>query len=443
MMSLQTFTASVAALHPVRVTGTVQKIRGGLIDVCGLTGYAKIGDLVSIARTEGAPLAGEIVAIGEGIASVMAYGTFDGLGEGMEVALSGNANFSPHDSWLGQVIEPTGRTLDGIELMSGQAPRNLRAVPPPATRRRRLGGRLATGLSVFDTALPLVAGQRIGLFAGSGVGKSRLLASLAQNMDADIVVVGLIGERGREVREFVEETLGAEGMKRCIVVAATSDQPAAIKRRAAWAAMTTAEHFRDQGKRVLLLLDSITRFAEAHREIALSVGEAPTLGGFPPSTAPAIAGLVERAGPGPVESGADITAVFTVLVAGSDMEEPVADIVRGVLDGHVILDRAIAERGRFPAIDLRRSVSRSLPDAASDEENALIAQARSVLGAYEDVLPMLQVGLYKPGGNPATDKAVTVWPALDAFTAAPSEGPEDAFSRLAALLGADAPTQSG
>ncbi len=230
---------------------------------------------------------------------------------------------------------------------------------------------------VLNTLLPIVAGQRLGLFAGSGVGKSRLLGQLARNMEADVVVVALIGERGREVNEFVTRVLGGEGMRCAVVVAATSDQSALTRRRCAWAAMSVAEHFRDTGRNVLLLADSVTRFAEAHREIAVAAGEAPALRGYPPSVAPLITALCERAGPGAAGQG-HITAVFSVLVAGSDMEEPVADILRGVLDGHVVLSRDIAERGRFPAIDVGRSVSRSLPDAATAAENTLLP-CRSLL----------------------------------------------------------------
>ncbi|MER2507305.1 MAG: FliI/YscN family ATPase, partial [Amaricoccus sp.] len=303
----------------------------------------------------------------------------------------------------------------------------------PATRKG-LGARLATGLSVFDTILPLARGQRIGVFAGSGVGKSTLLADLARGIEADVVVLGLIGERGRELRDFVDNVLGPVGMARSVVVAATSDQAPLIKRRAAWMAMAVAEVFRDQGRHVLLLIDSLTRFAEAHREIALTAGEAPSLRGFPPSTANLIASLCERAGPGPFGKG-DITGVFSVLVAGSDMDEPIADISRGVLDGHVVLDRAIAERGRFPAIDVRRSVSRSLPRIATETENAQLARMRRVLTAYENAALMIQTGLYAPGSDPAIDEAIKLWPALDAFftTTAP-EGVADSFARLGALL---------
>ena len=287
---------------------------------------------------------------------------------------------------------------------------------------------------MFNTLLPLVRGQRIGLFAGSGVGKSSLLAKLARGVSADVVVIALVGERGRELREFVEKVLGPEGMARSVIVAATSDQSPLVRRRCAWAAMTVAEHFRDQGKHVLFLADSVTRFAEAHREVALAAGEPPSLRGFPPSTSHSIMSLAERAGPG-LEGAGDITAIFSVLVAGSDMDEPVADILRGVLDGHVVLDRAIAERGRFPAIDLLRSVSRSLPDAATAEENRLIGAARRLLGAYANAEMMIQAGLYAHGSDAQIDKAIAVYPDLDQFIAREEEVDTGAsFTRLAEIL---------
>jgi flagellum-specific ATP synthase len=276
-------------------------------------------------------------------------------------------------------------------------------------------------MAVFDTLLPIVRGQRIGLFAGSGVGKSTLLARLALGLQADIVVIAMIGERGREVREFVERVLGEAGMKRAVVVAATSDTSPMVRRRCAWTAMAVAEHFRDRGRQVLFLADSITRFADAHREVALAAGEAGSLRGYPPSTTHLITALCERAGPGSETSG-DITAIFSVLVAGSDMEEPIADILRGVLDGHVVLDRRIAERGRFPAIDLLRSVSRSLPGAANDAENALIAAARQHLGIYDRSEMMIQAGLYAPGSDAGIDDAIACFPALDRFLSEASPG---------------------
>jgi flagellum-specific ATP synthase len=287
---------------------------------------------------------------------------------------------------------------------------------------------------VFDTLLPIARGQRIGLFAGSGVGKSRLVASLAQAMAADVVVIGLIGERGRELRDFVADTLGPAGLARSVVIAATSDRPALTRARAAWAMMTVAEHFRDRGRQVLLLADSITRFAEAQREVAAAAGAPFGPTGFPASMAQTLMALAERAGPGVAGQG-DITAVLSVLVAGSDMEGPIADVMRGVLDGHVVLSREIAERGRYPAIDLLRSVSRALPGAARPEEVKLIARARQLLGAHDRSEMMIRAGLYTAGSDPVTDAAIAAYPALDAFIAAPAgRTPEDSFESLRGIL---------
>jgi flagellum-specific ATP synthase len=359
----------------------------------------------------------------------------DGLAIGDRVELADTGTIAPDDSWIGRIIDAFGTPLDLQPLANGPVARSIRAAAPPAISRRGLGDRLSTGVAVFDTLLPLVRGQRIGLFAGSGVGKSSLLARFARGVGADVIVIALVGERGRELREFVEKTLGPAGMARSIIVAATSDQSALARRRCAWTAMAVAEHFRDQGLQVLLLVDSITRFAEAHREVALAAGEDAGMGGFPPSTSALIMGLAERAGPGP-EGAGDITAVFSVLVAGSDMDGTIADILRGVLDGHVVMDRKIAERGRFPAIDLLRSVSRSLPSAATEAENQLIQQARHLLGAYDRAELMLQAGLYAKGSDPVVDVAMQVWPVLDQFLAesAPAEGIAGSFARLAALL---------
>ena len=321
---------------------------------------------MAIGLGHGAALGGEIVGISEAVARAMTYAPLDGAAVGDAATLLGPAGVHPAESWVGRIVDAFGQPLDGRPLAPGAASATLRRAPPPPATRKGLGLRLATGLAVFDTVLPIARGQRIGVFAGSGIGKSSLLADLARGIEAEIVVYALIGERGRELRDFVDNVLGPKGMERAVVVAATSDQAPLIKRRAAWMAMATAEVFRDQGRHVLLLIDSLTRFAEAHREIALTAGEAPSLRGFPPSTANLIAALCERAGPGPFGKG-DITGVFSVLVAASDMDEPIADITRGVLDGHVVLDRGIAERGRFPAIDVRRSVSRSLPAIATPD----------------------------------------------------------------------------
>lgn len=410
--------------------GRLVEISGGTLRVKGLEQLASQGDRVRIG-----PLGGEVLQLSPDGMVVLADGTADGLMIGAPVELVGSAMIAPDDTWIGRVVDPHGRPLDGRPLLRGPLARAVQGPPPPAAQRRRLGERLSTGVAVFDTLLPLVRGQRIGLFAGSGVGKSSLLAKFARGVMADVVVIALIGERGRELREFTERVLGAAGMARSVVIAATSDQPALTRRRCAWTAMAVAEHFRDQGLHVLLLADSITRFAEAHREVALAAGESPALRGFPPSLNQAIMALAERAGPGPQTAG-DITAVFSVLVAGSDMEEPVADILRGVLDGHVVMERKIAERGRFPAIDLLRSVSRSLPEAADAAENTLITEARRLLGAWDRAEMMIQAGLYAKGSDPTIDAAMRVWPALDAFLAedAPADGVVGSFRRLAAVL---------
>ncbi|MEY4304144.1 MAG: hypothetical protein RIT52_319 [Pseudomonadota bacterium] len=422
--------AQIAAIPVVSAVGRVAEISRGTLRVRGLEKLARQGDQVRIGE-----IGGEVLQLSADEMVVLANGSPDGLAIGTPVELAGPAEISPDDSWIGRIIDPNGRPLDGKPLFRGPVARPLRTEAPPAAQRRALGERLSTGVAVFDTLLPLVRGQRIGLFAGSGVGKSSLLAKFARGVAADIVVIALVGERGRELREFTERVLGPAGMARSVVVAATSDQPALTRRRCAYTAMAVAEHFRDQGLHVLFLADSITRFAEAHREVALAAGESSALRGFPPSLNQAIMGLAERSGPGPKDAG-DITAVFSVLVAGSDMEEPVADILRGVLDGHVVMDRKIAERGRYPAIDLLRSVSRSLPHAASQEENALIAEARRLLGAWDRAEMMVQAGLYTKGSDATIDAAIKIWPALDAFLAedAPSDGVSGSFRRLATVL---------
>ena len=431
-------TRRIAALDGISRLGRVQAIGGGTVTVAGLGPCAAIGDRIRFAGGTG----GEVVRLGPDGASVLVEGGLEGLAIGTLAELGAPARIAPHDGWLGRVLDCFGQPLDGRPLAGGGMPRAYRAAPPPAAARRRLGARLATGLSVFDTLLPLVKGQRIGLFAGSGVGKSTLLGNLARGVDCDVAVIALVGERGRELREFVEEVLGPEGMARSVVIAATSDQSPLLRRRCAWAAMAVAEHFRDQGRHVLFMADSVTRFAEAHREIAISAGESAAYRGFPASTAHLIMSLAERAGPG-AEGQGDITAIFSVLVAGSDMDEPVADILRGVLDGHVVMDRAIAERGRFPAVDVLRSVSRSLPAAATEAENGLISRARLMLGTYAESELMIRAGLYAAGSDAQLDEAVRLYPALDRFVGQTAPGGcAEAFVQLSAALGLPPPLRT-
>jgi flagellum-specific ATP synthase len=297
--------AEIAGAATLRQIGRVVETRRGTVVVSGLDS-ATLGDRVAILSSVGR-VEGEVLRLAAGAATVLPDGPGDGMAIGDRVELLGHADIAPDDTWIGRIIDPYGRALDGRPLLRGRAARSLRAAAPAAATRRRLGARLETGVAVFDTLLPLVRGQRIGLFAGSGVGKSSLLAKFAQGVDADVVVIALVGERGRELREFTEKVLGPTGMARSVLVTATSDQSPLTRRLCALTAMAVAEHFRDQGLHVLLLVDSVTRFAEAHREVALAGGEVAALRGYPPSLSHAIMGLAERAGPGP-EGAGDITA---------------------------------------------------------------------------------------------------------------------------------------
>lgn len=427
--TLRTELGSIRKAWPI---GRVNGVSRGLIRVRGLADSAALGDRVRLGPDM---ILGEVVALESEDVSVMADAGGVGLALGAEVQLDGPPRIFPSSAWIGRVVDPLGQPMDGRPLFRGRVARPVYSRPPPAAQRRSFGERLPTGSACFDTFLPLVRGQRIGLFAGSGVGKSTLIGRFAKGVRADVVVIALVGERGRELRDFTENILGEEGLARSVIVAATSDNSPLLRRLCLPAAMTVAEYFRDQGLEVLLLADSVTRFAEAHREIALSAGEPPALQGFPPSVQAAIMSLAERAGPGGPGQGS-ITAVFSVLVAGSDMEGAVADILRGVLDGHVVLDRKIAERGRFPAIDLLRSVSRSLPGAASAAENHSISEARRLLSAWENAELMVQSGLYQAGSDPLVDEAIQIWPALDRFLSAPApDGTvEGSFAALRDIL---------
>ena len=425
--------SAVVARHPaVRRVGRIKSLSSNSVAVSGICDVASVGDRVTF-QNHLDDAYGEIVSVSEESICVLVDGAVSGLRIGQVVRHLGTAKLCPDDSWLGRVIDGEGSPLDGQPLISGDHAVSLHSNPPAATSRRALGGRLSTGYALFNTILPIVRGQRLGLFSGSGVGKSSLMAAFARDMEADVVVIALIGERGREVNQFVQRVLGKKGLRRSIVVAATSDRSALSRRRAAFTAMAIAEHFRDQGLHVLLMLDSITRLAEAHREIASSAGEALAMRGYPPSMINLLASFAERAGPGADGQG-DITAIFTVLVSGSDMEEPVADTLRGLLDGHIVLSRAIAERGRFPAVDVLQSVSRSLPEAANEDENRMIATARNLLSTFEDSEIMVRSGLYQSGANPELDIAITLQPALDGFAAERNESIEASFAALAACI---------
>jgi flagellum-specific ATP synthase len=423
-----------------RLWGTVTDVAPGMLKLAGISQLAGVGNEIQI-RKPGQTIHGEILSVSAESVTALLFSPCDTIRIGDRVEIDQEARIEPGDHWLGHVINYRGEVAGG-ETTAAPVRASIRALHAPALpahARRRLGPRLATGWAVTDTLLPLCRGQRIGLFAGSGIGKSTFLGSLATGLEADRVVIALIGERGREVNDFIQHTLTPAVRERTVVIAATASESPGAKKRAANCAIATAEHFRDQGHNVLFLFDSITRLAEAHRETALLAGEVPALNAFPPSTVRVIAELAERAGPG-TDGRGDITAVFSVLVAGSDLEEPVADMIRGMLDGHIILARPIAERGRFPAIDVLRSVSRCLPQAATPEENALLREYRRMIALYEEVSPMLRANLYEFGRDTDCDRAIALYPALDNFVAARKpEGINASFDELRRILSENAP----
>ncbi len=438
----------LASLPPASIAGRVAGISGLTVELAGLNSHVTVGDRISLTPRTGPSVPAEIIGFRNGRASAMVYGAVDGLGPGSvaDVPFGGGdatrgGSLAVSDRWLGRVIDPLGRPLDGKgPLPRGTKPRALKAAPPDATTRARLGPRLDLGVRVLNSFTTCRTGQRLGLFAGSGVGKSTLLSMLARHTDCDVAVISLVGERGREVREFLEDDLGEAGLARSVVVVATSDTPPLMRREAAYAAMAVAEHFRDEGKSVLLLMDSVTRFCLALREIGLSAGEPPATRGYPPSVFAELPRLLERAGPGPLlpdRMAGQITALFTVLVEGDDHNEPVADAVRGILDGHVVMDRRIGEAGRYPAVDVLRSLSRSVPGCNSDDENGMTRRARALLALHADMADMVRLGAYKAGSDPAVDEAVALAPRIEAMLRqgrADSSSIAESFATLAAAM---------
>jgi flagellum-specific ATP synthase len=414
----------------------------GLVVTCEGLPQAALGARCRITDVQG--LAGPEVRIGEvvghrqGQTMLMPFGGLEGIGPGARVyPEQGQPSVRVNQSWLGRVVDALGQPIDGKGPLStlGGEDRLLKAPAPPAGQRRPLGVKIDTGVRVFNTALPLCEGQRLGIFSGSGVGKSVLMGMMAQHSQADVNVIGLIGERGREVREFLEEQLGPQGLSRSVVVVATGDEPPLMRRQAAFTTMAIAEYFRDCGFRVLMMLDSVTRFALAQREIGLASGEPPTTRGFTPSVFAELPKLLERAGPG-LGKGS-VSGVFTVLVEGGDMDEPVADAVRGILDGHIILTRQLAERGHFPAVDVLKSVSRTVPQCLSAEENQLVARLRRVMATYADMEELIRLGAYSKGSDPLVDEAIRLMPAIERFLQqAPNEraAMADSFKQLKTAL---------
>lgn len=409
--------AEIERLPSVRYYGKVTAVRGLLLECSGVASFMSIGDRCAIeSPRERDDIICETVGFEGDRALLMPFSSAEGvrLGSRVKVLGSGSAIF-PHESWLGRVIDSMAAPADDAgSLTQGSRAYFLNTSPPPANRRERVEGKIDLGIRAINTFLSMCRGQRMGIFAGSGVGKSIMMSMLAKFSSADVNVIGLIGERGREVQEFIQDNLGEEGLKRSVVVVATSADSALQRRQAAYVTMAVAEYFRDQGKHVLCMMDSITRFAMAQREIGLSAGEPPTSKGYTPTVFTELPKLLERAGPGEVGQGA-ITGLFSVLVEGDDTNEPISDAVRGILDGHIMLDRKIAQRGRFPAINILHSVSRALPHCNTDNENELITEARRHMTTYDDMAEMVRLGAYKPGSNQEVDAAIAYHPKLEDF----------------------------
>jgi len=411
--------------QPYLVYGRVQGVRGLLVEVSGPLAHMDIGARLTIETSGGAPVPCEVVGFEKDVALAMPFGHLAGVRRGCRSLVQSRIGaVRPSADWLGRVVDAFGAPVDGgLSLPEGPRSYPFKAPPPAAHKRQRLGPTLDLGVRALNAFLPVRRGQRMGLFAGSGVGKSVLMSMIARNAEADVFVIGLVGERGREVSEFIQDDLGPDGLARSVVVVATSDESALTRRQAAYLTVTVAEYFRDCGRNVVLMMDSVTRFAMAQRDIGLALGEPPTTKGYTPTVFAELPSLLERTGPG--EGEGSITAFFTVLVDGDDHNEPVADAVRGILDGHVVLERAIAERGRFPAINILKSVSRTMPGAADPLYLPTIREARALMATYADMEDLIRLGAYRPGTNPEVDRAIKAHDPLEAFL---SQGKEESTS---------------
>src|SRR5579871_776799 len=431
----------IAEIDGVNIYGRVVGVRGLMVEVAGPIHAMSVGARVVIETGVGRFIPCEVVGFNGENAVLMPFGGLEGVRRGCRAVIANAASqVRPTAGWLGRVINAMGEPIDGLgPLPPGPSPTPFRNVPPPAHARRRVGAPLDLGVRALNTFLTCCRGQRMGIFSGSGVGKSVLLSMLARNVAADVSVIGLVCERSREVQEFIQDDLGEAGLARSVVVVSTSDEPALMRRQAAYLTHAIAEYFRDEDKDVLVLMDSVTRFAMAQREIGLSAGEPPTSKGYTPTVFTELPRLLERAGPGTGQG--TITGLFSVLVDGDDHNEPVADAVRGILDGHIVMERVIAERGRYPAINVLKSVSRTMPKACDPQYLPAVIRAKRVLSIYGDMEELIRLGAYRQGSNAETDEAIRLFPALEAFLA---QGKEEAtnlgegYSHLARIVGAGA-----
>ena len=400
----------VAALRPLQVEGTLSRMVGMTLEASGCE--AAVGSRCVIEGREGHTLEAEVVGFSGDRLFLMPTGDMRGLMPGARVRPSGGASeVHVGDELLGRVLDGTGRPLDGLGPLGCSETRTLTGTPLNPLRRWAIREPLDVGIRSINALLSIGRGQRIGLFAGSGVGKSVLLGMMTRYTNADVVVVGLIGERGREVQEFVANTLGPDGLKRAVVVATPADTPPLMRLHGAWVAHAIAEHFRDRGLRVLLLLDSLTRFAQAQREIALAIGEPPATKGYPPSVFARLPQIVERSGNSDRGPGS-ITAFYTVLTEGDDQQDPIADAARAILDGHIVLSRSLAESGVYPAIDVEASISRAMHLIADRDQMDLAVRFRQVYATYQQNRDLINVGAYRRGSDPRIDHAMDLWPKI-------------------------------
>jgi flagellum-specific ATP synthase len=401
----------IARSTPTAISGSVVSWEGTVAGVADFP--APVGSQVEIERFGAGGVAGEVVGFRNDLTLIYPWGAVEGVRYGTRVRLvRSSRSVSVGPALLGRVVDARGRPIDGGPVLASRQRAALERRAPDAVSRPRISRPLATGIRAIDGLLTCGQGQRLGIFAGAGVGKSVTLGMLVRNTAADVAVVALIGERGREVNEFLQRDLGPAGLARSVVVVATSDEPAPLRVRAALTATAIAEYFRDSGRNVLLVMDSLTRFAHAQREIGLAAGEPPTTRGYPPSTFALLPKLVERAGTAPSGS---ITGFYSVLVEGDDPQEPVSDAVRGLLDGHIHLSRRLASQGHFPAIDVLESVSRVMPDVVCRDQRLAAARFRELLAAYREHADLISIGAYRSGSNPLVDRAIEKLPALHRF----------------------------
>lgn len=440
-MSLRGLMDEMAGLPDNEVFGRVAGVRGLMVEIAGPVHAMTVGGRVTIEIGPERSIPCEVVGFDGDRALALPFGALDGVRRGCKAVVgAASAGVRPSEGWLGRVVNALGEPIDGRGPMPvGPALYPFRALPPAAHERRRVGAPLDLGVRALNSFATCCRGQRMGLFAGSGVGKSVLLSMLARNVAAGVSVIGLVGERGREVQEFLQDDLGVEGLSRCVVVVATSDETALMRRQAAYLTLALAEYFRDQERDVLCMIDSVTRFAMAQREIGLSAGEPPTAKGYTPTVFSELPKLLERAGPG-TGVGA-ITGMFTVLVDGDDHNEPVADAVRGILDGHIVMERAIAERGRYPAINVLKTVSRTMPRSTDPDFVEIVRRAKQIMATFADMEELIRLGAYRPGSSPEVDEAIRLNPAFEAFLRQGKEeftSMRDGYLRLAEIVSAAA-----